>query len=80
MDKETEARINKPIPFAEFPKMKHHPDGRTKVVEDEAEESSLGAEWLPTPAAAAKIRADRDAADEKRQALKIGAEVGKSRA
>lgn len=75
MDRETEERVNRPIEFREFPKMKHHPDGRTAIVASDSEESALGGEWLPTPADALKVRADRDAADEKRQALKIGAEV-----
>jgi hypothetical protein len=71
MDKETEKRINRPIPYAEFPKMKHHPDGRTALVNSESEESALGGEWCPNPAEALKIRAERDAADEKRVAAQI---------
>lgn len=75
MDKETEIRVNTPIPYQEFPKMKHHPDGRTAIVEDGPAESALGGEWMPNPAEAAKVKADRDAAEEKRQALKLAAEA-----
>lgn len=71
MDKETEERVNKPVPFAEFPKMKFHPDGRNAIVNNDSEESSLGAEWLPSPTEALKVRAERDAADEKRLAAQI---------
>ena len=75
MDKDTLDRLNAPKPFAEFPKMKYHPDGRTATVEDDAAESALGGEWLPNPAAAEKVRADRDAAEEKRAALRAGSEA-----
>lgn len=71
MDKETEIRVNTPIPFQEFPKMKYHPDGRQQIVEDSAAESALGGEWAPNPTEAAKVRAQRDEADEKRQAAQI---------
>lgn len=71
MDKATEERIAIPAPFAEFPKMKHHPDGRQAIVNSEAEERALGDDWCPNPMAAAKVRAERDAADEKRLAAQI---------
>lgn len=71
MDKETEIRVNTPMPYQEFPKMKHHPDGRTAIVEDEKAESALGGEWAPNPTEAAKVKGERDAADEKRQAAQI---------
>jgi hypothetical protein len=71
MDRETEERVNRPIPFQEFPKMKYHPDGRQQIVEDAQAESALGGEWAPNPTEAAKVRAERDAADEKRQAAQI---------
>lgn len=71
MDKETEERVNRPVPYAEFPKMKHHPDGRTQIVNSESEESALGEGWCPNPTEALKIRAERDAADEKRLAAQI---------
>lgn len=75
MDKETEERVNRPAPYQEYPKMLHHPDGRTLIVESDAQASAAGGEWLPTPGDALKVRAERDAAEEKRQALKIGAEA-----
>lgn len=71
MDKETLERVNQPIEFREFPKMKHHPDGRTHVVDSSEQESALGGEWLPTPDAALKVRAERDARDEKRASAQI---------
>lgn len=71
MDKETEERVNKPIPYQEFPKMKHHPDGRTAIVGNDREESALGGEWFPNPTEALKVRTERDAADEKRLAAQI---------
>lgn len=71
MDKETEERVNRPIEFREFPKMKHHPDGRTQVVDSDEQESALGGDWLPTPEAALKVRAERDAAAEKRTSAQI---------
>jgi hypothetical protein len=71
VDKETEERVNKPVPYAEFPKMKHHPDGRTATVNSESEESALGEDWCPNPTEALKVRAARDAADEKRLAAQI---------
>ncbi len=71
MDRETEERVNRPIPYQEFPKMKHHPDGRTAIVDDDKAESALGGEWMPNPTEAAKVKAQRDEADEKRQAAQI---------
>jgi hypothetical protein len=71
MDKETEERISRPYSFQEYPKMKYHPDGRTATVADDAAESALGGEWMPNPTEAAKMRAERDAADEKRAAAQI---------
>jgi hypothetical protein len=69
MDKETLERVNTPIEFREYPKMKHHPDGRTQIVENDREESELGPEWLPSPDAANKVRAERDAGAEKSAAI-----------
>lgn len=77
MDKETEERVNRPIEFREFPKMRHHPDGRTAIVETESQESALGGEWMPNPTEAAKVKADRDAAAEKRQAAQMAKDEGK---
>lgn len=71
MDKETEERVNRPVPFAEFPKMLYHPDGRQQIVEDDKAQSALGGEWTPSPTEAAKVKAQRDAADEKRLAAQI---------
>lgn len=71
MDKETEIRVNTPIPYQEFPKMKYHPDGRTAIVEDEKAESVLGGEWMPNPTEAAKVKAERDDADAKKLAAQI---------
>jgi hypothetical protein len=76
MDKETEERINRPIPYQAFPKMKHHPDGRTAIVNTESEESALGTDWCPNPTEALKVRAERDAADEKR----LSAQLAKGKA
>jgi hypothetical protein len=75
MDKETEERINRPIPYQEFPKMLHHPDGRTVIVENERQASAAGGEWLPTPGDALKVKAERDAAEEKRLAAQIAKDV-----
>jgi len=71
MDKETEERVNRPIQHQEYPKMLHHPDGRTLIVENEKAESAAGAEWLPTPGDALKVRAERDDASAKRQAAQM---------
>lgn len=71
MDKETEERVNRPIAYQEFPKMLHHPDGRTQVVNSDREASALGAEWLPTPGDALKVKAERDEAEAKRLAAQI---------
>lgn len=71
MDKETLDRVNQPIEYAEFPKMRHHPDGRQVIVNSSKEESDLGAEFLPTPDAALKVRAKRDADEEKRAAAQL---------
>lgn len=71
MDKETEERINRPIPFQEFPKMLYHPDGRTAIVENDREASALGGEWMPTPDASLKVKSERDTAAEKREAAQI---------
>lgn len=71
MDKETEERINRPIPFQEYPKMLHHPDGRYAIVSSAREQSALGNDWYPNPMEASKISAERDAADEKRLAAQI---------
>lgn len=54
--------------FVEFPKMKHHPDGRTAIVASGREESELGGEWMPSPDAALKVHRERDEAAAKRQA------------
>lgn len=62
MDKETAERIERPIPFQEFPKMLYHPDGSTTTVDSEAAQAALGGEWAPSPAEAAADRAKRDAA------------------
>lgn len=60
-------RLNKPIPFAEFPKMLYHPDGRQAIVNSSAEESEhAGNGWCLLPAQALKVRAERDEADKKR--------------
>lgn len=69
MDKETEERVNRPIPFQEYPKMLHHPDGRTLVVENDREASAAGGEWMPNPTEALKVKAQRDEAAEKREAV-----------
>jgi len=72
MDKETEERVNRPIPFQEFPKMLHHPDGRTAIANDSKEEKTLlSGEWCPTPGNALEVRAERDEAALKRQAAQI---------
>lgn len=72
MDKETEERVNKPIPFQEFPKMLHHPDGRTAIANDPAEEKTLlRGDYCPTPDDALDVRAERDEAAAKRQAAQI---------
>jgi len=76
MDAATEERVNQPVPWTEFPKMLHHPDGRTVIVEDaEGERDALNSDFVPTPDAALKIRAERDAADATRVKRKIGAEA-----
>lgn len=74
MDKETAERINRPIHYQEFPKMKHHPDGRTEVVNDASAESALGGEWMPNPTEALKIKAERDEAAAKRAAAQLAKE------
>ena len=75
MDKETEDRVNQPVPFMEFPKMLYHPDGRTLIVEDDSEQSAAGSEWAPNPEAAQKARAQRDTADASRSARRVGADA-----
>jgi hypothetical protein len=58
--------------FVEYPKMLHHPDGRTQIVNDSQAESELtGNGWCLTPAQALKVRAERDEADKKRDAATI---------
>lgn len=79
MDKETEERVNRPIPYQEFPKMLHHPDGRTLIVESDAQASSAGGEWLPTPGDALKVRAERDAAAEKRAQQQLASDDSKGK-
>jgi len=75
MDKETEERVNKPIPFAEFPKMLFHADGSTCIVEDDKAASARGDEWHPNPQAALDAREARDKADAERAARAIGREA-----
>ena len=70
MDKETKERIEKfnaEYVHQEFPKMKHHPDGREKIVHSEAEEAALGAEWTHRQAAVDE-KARRDKRDAERAA------------
>lgn len=78
MDKETKERIERAAPFAEFPKMKHHPDGRTATVNTSQEESALGSDWCNTPQQALDERTKRDEAAAKRVAAQIAkAKTGK---
>lgn len=73
-------RLNKPIPFAEFPKMLYHPDGRQATVNSSKEESELtGNGWCLLPAEALKTRAERDEADRKRE-LAAAAKAAKDKA
>lgn len=70
MDKETKERIEKfnaEYVHQEFPKMKHHPDGREKIVHSEAEEAALGGEWTHRQAAVDE-KARRDQRDAERAA------------
>lgn len=75
MDKETKERVERPYVFQEFPKMKHHPDGRTATVNSSHEESALGEDWCNTPQQALDERAKRDRAAELRVAERLAAEA-----
>lgn len=77
MDKETEERINRPIPHQEFPKMLHHTDGSHVIVHDEeAESRHLGSgNYHPTPQEAIDEKAKRDAAEAAREAQKAAKEA-----
>lgn len=60
MDKETLDRVNASIPYAEFPKMRHHPDGSSQIVNSKKEESALGPEWMDRePAVAERQKRDK---------------------
>lgn len=54
-----------PTPFAEFPKWLYHTDGRSALVNSEAEESFYGkdGDWHPNPTLALETKAKRDEAD-----------------
>lgn len=75
MDKETKERVERPVPFAEFPKMKHHADGRTVTVNSGSEESALGGEWCNNPDQALSEKQKRDDAEAARLTAKIAEEA-----
>lgn len=70
------AKFEAPVPYAEFPKWKYHPDGRSQLVSGEREDSELGPEWLPNPTEALAERDRRDEASLKAFAAK-GAKAAK---
>ena len=59
-DQKTLEELNRPKPFAEYPKMLHHPDGSNKTVNSEDEEKAAGDEWQQTPQDAIDLKNARD--------------------
>jgi len=47
-----EPPVDAPYVFQEFPAMRYHPDGRTKVVNSDAEVKALGDGWQTSPCVA----------------------------
>lgn len=81
MDKETKERIDlyaRTYVHQEYPKMRHHPDGREITVHTEAQESALGAEWMDRAQAVAE-RERRNSRDADKTALAQGAAAVASR-
>jgi hypothetical protein len=61
--------------FVPFPKWLYHPDGRSQIVANEAEQTALGGEWLASPQEALDEKARRDERDSKKFVEKVGAEA-----
>lgn len=60
-DAETQAMLDRPYEYREFPKMLHHPDGSTATVFHESQQSGLlGTGWHTTPGAALAAREEID--------------------
>lgn len=81
MDKETKERIAlyaQNYVHQEYPKMRHHPDGREVTVHTEAQESALGAEWMDRADAVAE-RERRNKRDAEKIAVAQGAAAVASR-
>lgn len=75
MDQATKERIdqyNREYVHQEYPKMRHHPDGREATVQSQAEESALGGEWMDRADAVAE-RERRDKRDAEKIAVAQGA-------
>lgn len=66
-DQKTLEELNRPKPYAEYPKMLHHPDGSNKTVNSEDEEKAAGDEWQRTPQDAIDLKAARDSIAKKAQ-------------
>ena len=69
-------KFEQPRPFQEFPKWLYHTDGRSVLVNSEAEELGLGhdGDWHPSPGEAQAEKARRDEAATKATVLAANAE------
>lgn len=79
-DQKTLEELNAPKPYAEYPKMLHHPDGSTRIVNGADEEKAAGDEWQQTPQDAIDLKAARDEIAKKAQEKAIADALAASEA